>query len=199
MDAGKAKRIRRDPDMTRKLILDATEQIMVEESYAAVSSRRVAQALGLTAATIHYYYPTTDDLFVALHQRMMDRHLAELETILDADRPLEALWKFQSHWDQSALGVEFIMVSSHRKQLGEVISRVTNEARKAQAGVLERALAKSRIGPDILSPVALATISIAIARTLANEERIGITQGHDEVRRFVDWAIGQLQPPRAPD
>ena len=67
------KRIRRDPDTTRALILDATEKLMVEEGYAAVSSRRIAQELGINAATIHYYYPATDDVFIALHQRMTQR------------------------------------------------------------------------------------------------------------------------------
>src|SRR5262245_19068772 len=42
------KRVRRDPDTTRGLILDTTEKLMVEEGYAAVSSRRVAQELGLS-------------------------------------------------------------------------------------------------------------------------------------------------------
>src|SRR4051794_39149253 len=76
------KRVRRDPETTRTLILDTTERLMVEDGYAAVSSRRVAQELGLNAATVHYYYPTTDDLFIALHRRMTDRQLEELGTVL---------------------------------------------------------------------------------------------------------------------
>jgi AcrR family transcriptional regulator len=36
------KRTRRDPDSSRKLILDATEKIMLEDGYASVTTRRVA-------------------------------------------------------------------------------------------------------------------------------------------------------------
>jgi hypothetical protein len=40
--------------------------------------------------------------------------------------------------------------------------------------------------------VALTTIIVAIGRLLANEERVWITAGHDEVRRFVEWGLNRL-------
>ena len=192
MKDNKVKRIRRDPETTRGLILEATERIMIEEGYAAVSSRRVAQDLALNAATIHYYYPTTDDLFIALHRQMTERQFVELEEALTADKPLEALWKFQSGWGQTALGVEFVALSNHRKTIQKVIAEVTDKARDAQAIALRRAVGKTSIDSRILPPIALVTIVVAIARTLANEERVGITRGHAEVRGFVRWALKHL-------
>lgn len=192
VEPARRKRIRRDPDTTRGLILDATERVMTEEGYAAVSSRRIAQILAINAATVHYYYPTTDDLFLALHRRMMERQKDGLEAILSGDRPLEALWKFQSEWDATALGVEFIALSNHRKSLRPVLAEVTNAARAAQARALASAAALQDGRAMPLSPVALTTILIAIARTLANEERVGITHGHEDVRAFVDWALDQV-------
>ena len=49
----------------RQRLLDATEEIMLADGYAAVSSRRVAAAVGINAPLVHYYFPTLDDLFVA--------------------------------------------------------------------------------------------------------------------------------------
>lgn len=198
MKDDKPKRIRRDPETTRGLILEATERIMIEEGYAAVSSRRVAQDLGINGATIHYYYPTTDDLFVALHQRMTERQCLELEKALTADKPLEALWTFQSAWGQTALGVEFIALSNHRKAIQKVIAGVTDQARDAQATALQRAVGKTSIDSRILPPIALVTIVVAIARALANEERVGITRGHAEVRAFVSRALEYLSHPASP-
>lgn len=191
----KPKRIRRDPGTTRTLILDTTERIMMEEGYAAVTSRRVAQELGINGATVHYYYPTTDDLFIALHKRMTERQLAEFEQVLAAENPLEALWQFQSGWAQSALGVEFLALANHRKAIRDVLAGTTDDARDAQAEALARTSAKSSVGADILPPIALTTILVAIARTLANEERVGITRGHMEVRQFVEWALANLVRP----
>ena len=187
------KRVRRDPETTRGLILDMTEKLMVEEGYAAVSSRRVAQELGLNAATIHYYYPTTDDVFIALHQRMTDGHLDGLKTVLAADDPLEAFWRFQSGWTHTALGVEFVALANHRKTLRDTLARSSDAAREAQSEVLQRAFNSLTLDQAILPPIALATIMVAVGRLLANEERVGITRGHEETRAFVTWALRHLR------
>lgn len=186
------KRIRRDPETTRGLILDATERLMVEAGYAAVSSRRIAQELGLNAATIHYYYPTTDDLFIALHRRMTGRQLAEMEKVLASGDPLRALWRFQSGWAQTALGVEFLALSNHRKGIGDILAASTNASRAAAAKAIEGALGQLALGSTKVPPVALGTILVAIGRLLANEERVGITSGHEEVRQLVESLIGEL-------
>jgi AcrR family transcriptional regulator len=191
--ANKPKRVRRDPATTRTLILDTTERVMVDEGYAAVTSRRVAQELGINAATVHYYYPTTDDLFIALHKRMTDRQLSDFTQVLAVDNPLAALWKFQSGWAQSALGVEFLALANHRKSIRGVLAGTTNDARAVQTEALAGIFGNSVIGPDILPPIALTTMLVAIARTLANEERVGITQGHAEVRAFIAWALSELR------
>jgi AcrR family transcriptional regulator len=197
LDAVKSKRIRRDPDTTRGLILDVTERIMVDEGYAAVSSRRIAQEIGLNPATVHYYYRTTDDIFIALHRRMTERQVKEFADVLAAKSPLAALWAFQSGWSKSALGVEFIALSNHRKNIREVIATFSNDARERQAAALTRAIG-TLFDPEILPPIALTTILIALARTLANEERVGITRGHQEVRNAVDWALAKLLEPKRP-
>lgn len=190
------KRIRRDPETTRKLILDATEKLMVEEGYAAVSSRRVAQELGLNAATVHYYYPTTDDLFIALHRRMTESQVEQLETVLSSTDPLEAFWVFQSGWSQTALGVEFLALSNHRKAIRDKLAGFTSGARQVQTQRLTEAIGELSVDPAVLPPVALTTILVAIGRLLANEERVGITEGHAEVRAFTEWALKTLK--RAP-
>ena len=193
LEVDKPKRIRRDPDTTRMLILDTTERIMVEEGYAAVSSRRVAQELGINGATVHYYYPATDDIFIALHKRMTERQLAEFQQLLMADDPLRALWEFQSGWAQSALGVEFLALANHRKSIRDVLASTTEEARDVQTQSFARLCGTSVIDPELLPPIAMTTILLAVARALANEERVGITHGHQEVRQFVDWALTKLK------
>lgn len=188
------KRLRRDPETTRGLILDMTERLMVEEGYAAVSSRRIAQELGLNAATIHYYYPTTDALFVALHQRMTDRHQQELKRVLAADDPLLAFWQFQSGWSKTALGVEFLALANHRKTIAATLAATTSAARKAGERALAEAFGPISLGGEAVSPGALATVLIAIGRLLANEERVGIDHGHEEVRQMVEKMLAGLRP-----
>jgi AcrR family transcriptional regulator len=174
------------------LILDVTEKLMVDEGYAAVSSRRIAKELGLNAATIHYYYPTTDDIFIALHKRMSVRQLNELKKLLAGEKPLQAFWEFQSGNTQTALNVEFLALANHRKAIWETLAEAANGARASQAALLAK-LTSGAINSNVpIPPVALATLLVAIGRLLTNEERVGITEGHEEVRRLVTWAVEEL-------
>lgn len=192
MSTTRPKRARRDPGTTRSLILDQTERIMVEEGYAAVSSRRIAQELRINAATVHYYFPTTDDIFLALHERMTERQVAELEGVLQSDNPLVAYWEYQSSWALAALGVEFVALSNHRKTLRDRLSLSTDQARASQVSALTQAIAGSVTLPEGIDPMALATILTAIGRLLVNEERVGITGGHEAVRALVNKTIARL-------
>lgn len=197
MTTEKAKRIRRTPETMRKLILDMTERLMLEEGYASVSTRRVAQELSINGATVHYYFPTTDDLFAALHQRMTNSQLEGLKAVLASESPLEALWTYQIEADQSALGIEFIALSNHRKGMRPVLAAVANEARQAQAEALAPVVASLGLDTELLPPIALATIVVAITRTLKNEERVGITSGHGEVLAFCEHLLRNL--PKVPE
>ena len=53
----------------RTVLLDAAEQLMRDEGYAAVTSRRVAEKAGLKPQLVHYYFRTMDDLFLELYRR----------------------------------------------------------------------------------------------------------------------------------
>jgi AcrR family transcriptional regulator len=195
--AVKPRRVRRDPQVARKLILNAAEQVMRTEGYAAVSTRRVAKDAGLAPALVHYYYPLTDDLFVALHQRMTDRQVEDLRTVMASENPVLALWNYQTAWTSASLGVEFIALANHRKSIGERIARRTEQARIEQADLLAQHFRNSSALPEAVTPASLAAVLTGLARTIVNEQSIGITCGHDGVRALVDWAIDQLtSPPR---
>lgn len=186
----KKRRVRREPEAARTLILDTTERLMLEEGYAAVSTRRVAGDAGLAPALVHYYFPTTDDLFIALHHRMTERQLAELRTVLASDNPLRALWEFQNTWTHTSLGIEFMALANHRKSICKEIAQRAEQARDVQAEMLKPFFTRSC--PAACSPLSLATLVMGVARTLVNEEAIGITRGHDETRKLAEWAIDQL-------
>ena len=53
----------------RTALLDAAEAIMLEDGYAAVTTRRIAKKAGLNSALVFYYFDTMDGLFIALFRR----------------------------------------------------------------------------------------------------------------------------------
>ena len=62
------------PDAKNRIVLlDAAEQLLIEEGYAAVTSRRVADRAGLKPQLVHYYFRTMEDLFLAVFHRRAER------------------------------------------------------------------------------------------------------------------------------
>ena len=51
---------------TRRALIQATAQVMLQEGYAAATSRRVAAQAGVKPALVHYYFPSMDDLYLAV-------------------------------------------------------------------------------------------------------------------------------------
>ncbi len=69
-----SRRIGGAPDAkNRGVLLDAAEALMLEEGYAAVTSRRVADKAGLKPQLVHYYFRTMDDLFLAVFRRRAEQ------------------------------------------------------------------------------------------------------------------------------
>src|SRR6476661_728394 len=79
----------------RDALIRATAQIMLEEGYAA-ASRRVAAKAGVKPALVHYYFPSMDDLFLAVLQDGAETNLTRQRQALADDEPLQALWRLNS-------------------------------------------------------------------------------------------------------
>lgn len=77
---------------TRVALIEATAQVMLDEGYAAATSRRVAAKAGVKSALVHYYFPSMDDLFLAVLRTGAETNLARQREALADDRPLHALW-----------------------------------------------------------------------------------------------------------
>ena len=189
-------RIRQESAVSRGFILDATERIMVSEGYAAVTTRRVASLIGLTAALVHYYYPTTEDLLVATYRRAVERHDERVRRALASDRPLHALWSFYSDQTRMALGVEFMAMANHRKVIRAEIRDHDERDRKMQAEALSRMLAVAKTNSNMCPPLCVAFLLSGISRALVMDEMLGISCAHPETRAYIERLLGQLEKAR---
>ena len=78
----------------RAALIDAAEALMIEDGYAAVTSRRVAEKAGLKPQLVHYYFRTMDDLFLEVFRRYADLGIEAHRQALESAQPLWALWRF---------------------------------------------------------------------------------------------------------
>src|SRR4051794_3610066 len=89
-------------------LLDVTEEIILQEGYAAVSSRSVAARAGIQAPLVHYYFPTIDELFVAVLRRRAEPNVDRMAAALGSPEPFRAWWQLASDPRGTALLLEFI-------------------------------------------------------------------------------------------
>ncbi|REF00681.1 TetR/AcrR family transcriptional regulator [Thermomonospora umbrina] len=60
------RRVRRDPDEAKRLILQAAEQLLADGGLTAVQVRAVAAKVGITDAAVNHHFGTRDQLLTAL-------------------------------------------------------------------------------------------------------------------------------------
>lgn len=181
---------------TRGAILDATEALMREDGYAAVTTRRLAETAGVNLGLIHYHFGGLDEVFLALFQRVDDQHLGRIDAALEAEDPLRALWAAHSDAAATALISEFMALANHRKAIREEIARSCERIRGRQAAILGRILPELGLEPDRWPPLALSLLMAGASRALAAETAIGVHTGHAETFDFIERRLAELKARR---
>ena len=189
------RRIGAESSETRARIVDATEQVIRDEGYAAASTRRVAIHAGLKPSLVHYYFPTTDDLLLAVFRRGAEQSDAMIEQALASDDPVRALWRFFADTSRTALALEFMALANHRKAIRAEIARHSEAMRARQSELFEQVLGERLAGTDGCAPAGLSLLLAGIGRALVMEGGLGVDSGHVEAREFVERWLDRLLPP----
>jgi AcrR family transcriptional regulator len=175
---------------SRGILLDAAEELMREEGYASVTSRRVATRAELKPQLVHYYFRTMDDLFLALLQRGAEQNRARLGGALASSDPLRAVWELCSDSQTAALSAEFMALANHRKNIRAEIGRYAEQFRTMQVTVLSRVLEESGVDPEVWPLPAIVFLLESAARVLVIEKSLGMSTGHAEtiglVKKYQD-------------
>jgi AcrR family transcriptional regulator len=179
---------------TRPVLLDAAARLMRDEGYAAVTSRRVAVKAGVKPALVHYYFRTMDDLFLALFRRGAEANLARLRHALASPQPLHALWEINSEPQGAALMIEFMALANHRKAIRAEIAAYSEQFRAAEQEAVARALRRSGVDAEAVSPAAVTVLMASVPRIIVMENTLGFTAGHDEAIALVEGQLRRLEP-----
>jgi TetR/AcrR family transcriptional regulator len=179
---------------TKTKLLDAAEQLMVDEGYAAVTSRRVGTKAGIAAQLVHYYFRTMDDLFLEVIRRRSEAGLAEFARAIEGDVSLRQLWDFQAGRAASRMEIEFAALANHRKVVGEEIAKYGERFRHLHADGVARALDRLGISHEICPPQVLTLLMTGVAQILALEEGLGMDAGHKQTKAFVAQLIDRFEP-----
>jgi AcrR family transcriptional regulator len=189
------RRIGAERSETRALIIEATELVIREEGYAAASTRRVALRAGLKPSLVHYYFPTTDDLLLAVFERGAAKSDAMIEAAIASGDPVRALWRFFSDDSRTALSVEYLALAIRRPAIREKIAVHSAAMRQQQITLFEKLLGEQLATAEGCPPAGLSVILAGIGRALFMESALGVSLGHQEAVAWVDAWLDQLLPP----
>jgi AcrR family transcriptional regulator len=179
----------------RVRLIEATAQIMRDEGYAAATSRRVAAEAGVKQALVYYYFPTMDDLFVEVLRAGAEVALQRMREALIVDDPFGALWAINSDVRWTSLNTEFMALANHRKLIGVELKSYAERVRDIETAAVTVVLRANGVDLTRFPPIAVSMLITQTARSLCNEEAVGVTQGHAELRSFAQRLMNQLQTP----
>jgi TetR/AcrR family transcriptional regulator len=173
---------------------------MLEEGYAAVTSRRVAAEAALKPQLVHYYFRTMDDLFLALLRQRADQSLERQARALASEQPLWALWELSRDPRGTALTMEFTAMANHRKAIRAEITASAERYRAEQLRGIRELFARYGVDEDVLPPIVGTMLMTSISRFMViEEETLEMSSGHAETVAFVERFLRQLEGPRRPD
>lgn len=183
---------------TRALLLEAAEQLMLEEGYMAVTSRRVGTKAGVRPQLVHYYFPSMDDLFVALFRHRSERGMQQAAAALQGEQPLRVIWQQGKESRDIALTLEFMALANHRKAIRSVLEQYGEQLRRLQHEALTRYFAQRGITPAIPAEVMSLLLS-SVGIFLVLESQVGVTYAHEEAEAFIEATLRDFEAePKAP-
>ena len=167
---------------------------MLEEGYAAVTSRRVAARAGLKPQLVHYYFRTMEELFVTLFRQGAEQNLRRHTQSLESGRPLRAIWDFSRDPAGTALTLEFVALANHLKTIRAELATYAERFRALELEAVATVLERAEADPVDYPPEAVLVFLAGVGQLVAMEANLGMTTAHEQARVAVERLLDRLEP-----
>jgi AcrR family transcriptional regulator len=172
-------------------MLDGAEDILREQGHAELTSRRIAERIGVKQRLVYYYFHTMDDLVVALFKRSSERDLQRLRDASASQRSVRELWQLCYNSHDARLISEYTALAHRIPDLRSEVINFIEMSRRIQVDAITAALPPAT-NDQRLAPVVIATIASSLGLSLNREEHLGVQMGHAETMAVVDVFLGAL-------
>ena len=174
-------------------MLDGAEAILREEGHAALTSRSIAERVGVKQRLVYYYFRTMDELIVALFERMSVRELQRLEDARADEYPLRTIWDICISSTDARLISQFMALANRIEGLRKEVIKFIEASRAIQVELIGAACQRTP-GALGLAPEGLAIIATSVARSLARERQLGTTSGHAQIEAMIETFLVAVEP-----
>jgi TetR/AcrR family transcriptional regulator len=178
---------------SRAQLLDAAEALLLEEGYAAVTSRRVGKKAGITPQLVHYYFRTMDDLFTEIFRRRAEEGLERFARALESDCSLHTIWKFTTSPPGATFTIEFAALANHRKAVRADVAHYVERFHAMQLDAITTVLAAHGVAPEVCPPMVVLHAMTGMIQIMSFEKSIGVSTGHDESVAFIERYIDEFE------
>jgi len=171
----------------RNAILDAASELARAGGVASVTMSGIAQASGISRATLYKYFPDLDAVLVAWHHRVVHGHLAALHSVYDGEhdptRRLHAVLREYAALrtmhpdDQIAVGLHW---SGHMARAGAQLRQL-----------LALAITEAAVDTGVTRLVPPEELAIYCEHALAAATEIRSAEGLD---RLIDVILQGMSP-----
>ncbi len=120
------KRIVKDPEIRRKEILDAAEELIRNQGYVNTTVEDIIQQVGVAKGTFYYYFKSKEAILEALVHSMVDQLCGEYQKIAD-DPKLRAMDKMRQMLRGQNRTESELMEDLHRPDNRELHERINIE------------------------------------------------------------------------
>lgn len=180
-----------DDSATRNAIIDATEQLIREEGYAALTSRNIGARAGVKSPLIHYYFDSLDDLYLTVFRRASQDGLRRIEEALESEQPLRAVWDIMSDPTGARFTMEFNALALHRPAISQELADFSSLVRDRITAGFERHFERRQVASP-LAAIIVHMLMVAVAAFLTQEKAIGTSKGHGALEESVEGWLRML-------
>jgi AcrR family transcriptional regulator len=155
---------------TRKLLLDAAQEVFGRRGFEGASLEEIAEAAGYTRGAIYKHFGSKEELFLAVNKRWNEQFLTTFVEGIDPSTPIEELdlASLARHWHEVqssyphdfALGLEFNLFVLRHPETQEQVAKQRLELAQMIADFIEEQSA--RLGEILhMDSLTLARLSLA--------------------------------------
>lgn len=184
---------------TRLALMSATEALLIEVGYSALTVRRVAQRAGVNHGLVHYYFSSLHGLLLHTLERFTDRLIERQAAMYSGPGGFIDKWRAAMRYldEDAASGYQKIWLElqamswndpSIRAQLSGVHQRWIDVVTAAfDAGLDELGIDRARYPTS-----AVVALVVAFNEGIMLERLGGVDSGHRELLRMVDDLLERL-------
>lgn len=182
-----------DSEMAESM-MEAAEVILKEEGYAALTSRRITEYLGVKQRLLYYYFRTMDELVQQSFKRLSVRELERLKTAVSSDRPLHEIWDVSVNTSDARLVSEYMALANHNEGIREEVVKFIEQSRKIQIKALKKAMQAHGSGENLPQAEVVAFLGTSLALALNREASLGVTLSHAAVKKMISAFFETVEP-----